>query len=444
MPVSICPLDVQRQRYESHGRTTPAITSEKDLLFGSVDRKLSMRCTEIFQSSFREQLQNGSLHANRNSFVHTVTQAYNTHHDLVLRPDDVWLAILIQFNFYVNAHAEELRHLFVAHEGKKKLVVYAVGTRYTVDFGAMAHRMGELIQENVTDPDLREWIIPDFSTTQVNDKVVASVVMMATLKAYISYGFTLRCGLPKVTLLGERDDWARLITKIDKLKTFGPDTAYWYTFLEPVLRRFVDTFDDPTKSETKDFWNRVCHYTGGGSGPTYLTGWITAFCFFTPAGKALCYNQAGKPQNAKYIASHTWGSSPEAVLDLDGTLYHRIDTEDIPNGYAEVDVKLDDNGTLFDTVMVAGLVGVGVSDSNVPETQEKREAVEKPKIDAARKALEEQKAKKQQEEWELQQAQYALENAIKISERPLHDGKGDVIQPISGWWLFHVGPHASK
>ncbi|KAG8869318.1 hypothetical protein FRB97_001349, partial [Tulasnella sp. 331] len=385
-------------------------------------------------------LRNGTMYANHNSFVHTVTQAYSTHHDLVLRPDDVWLAILIQFNFYVNAHAEELRHLFVAHEGKKKLVVYAVGTRYTVDFGAMAHRMGELIQENVIDPDLRAWIIPDFSTTQANDKVVASVVMMATLKAYFSYGFGIYCGLPKVTLLGERDDWARLLAKIEKLKTFGPETAHWYTFLKPVLGRFVDTFDNPENSETKDFWNRVCHYTGGGSGPTYLTGWITAFCFFTPEGKALCFDHDGKPQDARYIAQHTWGSSPEAVLDLDGTLYHRIDTKDIPNGYAEVDVELDDNGEQFDTVMVAGLVGVGVSDSNVPETQEKRDAVEKVRLDAAKKALKEEEAKGKEGRWEVQQARYALDATIKNGERPLHDGKGDAIRPISGWWLFHVDP----
>jgi Domain of unknown function (DUF4419) len=51
----------------------------------------------------------------------------------------------------VNAHAEELRKSFVAHEGKKKLVVYASGTRYTVDFGDMARQMTDLIDANVGD-----------------------------------------------------------------------------------------------------------------------------------------------------------------------------------------------------------------------------------------------------------------------------------------------------
>ena len=49
----------------------------------------------------------------------------------------------------MNAHSEELRHYFVAHEGKKELIVQASGTRYTVDFGALSRQMTKKIHENV-------------------------------------------------------------------------------------------------------------------------------------------------------------------------------------------------------------------------------------------------------------------------------------------------------
>ena len=77
----------------------------------------------------------------RHGLVQTISEAYLEQRALVLRPDDIWLTILTQFSLYVNEHAEELRHKFVAHEGKQKLIVWEFGTRYTVDFGDMAHRM---------------------------------------------------------------------------------------------------------------------------------------------------------------------------------------------------------------------------------------------------------------------------------------------------------------
>jgi len=56
----------------------------------------------------------------------------------------------------VNAHAEELRSSFVAHEGKKQLTVTVDGgDRYTVDFGYMAELMTTQIHENVRIPSLK-------------------------------------------------------------------------------------------------------------------------------------------------------------------------------------------------------------------------------------------------------------------------------------------------
>lgn len=49
--------------------------------------------------------------------------AYNAHEDLVLSPDDIWLMITIYYSHYVVKNAEQMRHLFVDHEGKKELVV---------------------------------------------------------------------------------------------------------------------------------------------------------------------------------------------------------------------------------------------------------------------------------------------------------------------------------
>jgi hypothetical protein len=58
--------------------------------------------------------------------------AHNLHQNLELRPDDIWVAILAQFSSYVNGRGEELRDLFVAHEGKKLLPVGTSGDIYNM------------------------------------------------------------------------------------------------------------------------------------------------------------------------------------------------------------------------------------------------------------------------------------------------------------------------
>ncbi|PPQ64195.1 hypothetical protein CVT24_008613 [Panaeolus cyanescens] len=286
----------------------------------------------------------------RNGFVDTILNAYNAHHNLELKPDDVWIAIVSQFNFYVNAHAEELRSKFVAHEDKKKLVISGDGNRFTANFGELASKMTDLIQENVVDPELQKWLLPDFTTTTFNDTVVCSVLMMSTLKEYFSYGFELRCGLPSVTLLGEKEDWEKLLARIDKFKTFGEEPAAWEKLLRPILSRFVRAFDG---NFDRHFWSKVCHIHAHGSGPSYMSGWLTAFCVWNKDGVWIGPNY--KPLSARQLTGGWSGLITEGVpLRLDGVSYHRLDTKKIPPAICEVEVSLDDNGEKFECMMVAG------------------------------------------------------------------------------------------
>ncbi|KAJ7491492.1 hypothetical protein B0H11DRAFT_1673949, partial [Mycena galericulata] len=119
---------------------------------------------------------------NKNGFVKTVMSAYTHHYALVIRPDDVWLAIVSQFSFYVNGNAELLRANFVAHDGKKELVIGG-----PPDFALLSCQMAGMIHKNVVDPDLRDWILPKFSTTTITYITIGSMLMMATMKKYFEY-----------------------------------------------------------------------------------------------------------------------------------------------------------------------------------------------------------------------------------------------------------------
>lgn len=297
---------------------------------------------QIMQSSFSETaLQETHMSPSRNGLVYAAYYAYSYHHHLTLRPEDVWFAILSQLNFYINAHAEELRDYFVAHKGQKELKVYAVGTIHTVNFGTLARHMTKEIQDNVKDPDLQAWIMPDFTTTTDSDRAVAAVLMMGAMQKYFSYGFGLMCGIPSVTLLGEREDWEKIHNKLNKLSEFGDEPTTFAEQLRPILRNFIATFDAQSKpsAEVNDFWSRIADRHSGGSGPTWFSGWITAFCMWDEDGKLI-------------------GRIDDKHLVLDGVKYNRIDIKDIPKGFASVPVEVDDNGTKYQTKMIAGSLGI--------------------------------------------------------------------------------------
>lgn len=365
--------------------SSPATTSEQ-LLQRSCSAQYN-ECRELLQSSFNFSRSNKPrIYASSNGLVHGTIAAYNQHHHLIIRPEDVWLAILTQFSCYVNAHAEELRGQFVAHEGKKELTLVMVGTRYTVDFGWFAEEMSRLLKENVVDATLRDWIMPAFSTTTKEDEVVAAIIMMGTLKKYFEFGCMLVCGLPSVTLLGTKEDWMEILGRLDKLKEYGEEPTIWYGLLKPVVTRFVQSFEHPESEEVLDFWQRIVHCWNMGSGPTSLSGWITAFCFWNEEGQ-LQYRDPG-PANSAHLTldpNHPFNheayglSGPESGkksknqrekgwndlqtphLSMDGARYHTLDMDAIPAGYGSVPVRVDDNGYSFEALMIAGSVGIEAS-----------------------------------------------------------------------------------
>ena len=279
-----------------------------------------------------------SVYIATEGLVGLATTAYNKHHDLVWRPDDVWQAILTQFSFYVTHNSEKLRDKFV--DGKRQLEIETFGKLFTVDFGNLAKRMvDEQIVKNIKDPSIADWLIPKFTTTTENDRIVASVSMMATPQSYCNYRYCILCGLPSITLLGSIDDWKLLRSKVDRLLEFDTKDGLmkkWLELLTVVLDEFVET---KSGVDNMEFWDQICHYMSGGSGPTYLSGWITTFAVFNKGGK-----WQGNKRELRVNLGHT-------VVKINWPV---IDTEDVPSGTITVPVCIDDNGTQYDGHMLAG------------------------------------------------------------------------------------------
>lgn len=125
--------------------------------------------------------------------------------------------------------------------------------------------------------------MPNFTTTTESDKVVAAILMTGSLQKYFEYTVSIMCGITSVTMLGERKDLVNLVKKLKKLQQLGYKPARFAQVLRPILNNFVASFDSPDNG--LDFWTRCAHEQSMASGPSYLSGWLSVFCFWDENGR---------------------------------------------------------------------------------------------------------------------------------------------------------------
>lgn len=164
----------------------------------------------------------------------------------------------------------------------------------------------------------------------------------------------MMCGLPSVTLLGTKADYESILNRLEKLNEMGTEARAFTSLLRPIIKQFIATFDAIAagREPNMDFWGKICHEENMGSGPRYLSGWLTAFCV---------WNADGKWQGPKDIltanAATLEAMKATDISTFDASVYGQISMNKIPVGFAEVPVKLDDNGLELSCMMVAGHVG---------------------------------------------------------------------------------------
>ncbi|PKS10688.1 hypothetical protein jhhlp_002444 [Lomentospora prolificans] len=376
-----------------------AITSIDTFFQESVNGEFTSPDTEVLMSSldFEDITEETGLQPSADSFLRGALQAWGQHLHLVIRPEEVWFTILVQMNFYMNTHAEDIRKLFVDHEGQETIKVQDF-TWYLV-----LERFQYEIQDRVKTDWLLDWIQPNFTTTTDSDRMTANVLMMGLMKAYFKFEGEVICGLPSVTLLGEKSDWEALYDKIDRLSEFGVEPTEYQARLRPILSRFVKTFDEPDSDEIKDFWNSIVVAEAGwvcGDPPYYLNGWLTGFWYWDANGKEFARNEYGAAQ-------------------YDGVTYAKVSISKLPVAYAQAPFVMIDFRDVdrFEAMVLAGTLGKRVTEG-YPDGY----------IDAYKRAAKAKRVGDDDEE----------DEAIEVDDDPTHHG---TIQPSSGWLLYGPVDH---
>jgi hypothetical protein len=369
----------------------------------------------IVRSTFDDMIKDPEIHIapSPNGFVRAATDAYNKHHHLMIRPDDVWCAILSQLSFYICSHAEEMRHFFVAHEGKLNISVLSSRVLAESDVSAMVTALAKSTTKFLKDPELLDWILPNFSTTTETDKAVASAMIMGSFREYFNAGFYFYRGIPSVTLLGAREDWVQLASRVDRLSLFSPETKIFHSLLEPIMRYFIRSFDEPEHPDIIDFWGRIAHESSG-SGSHYISGWLTAFCFWDAKGN-LMYRQPEGPVELDDDDPNKTGCI------LDGVKYHRINSMKIPVGWVSCPLTVHDDGAEYRAALVAGSLAIRLTSSGEPLDPRLSDNCNKVTIDESGRRIADGTADRGNNQ-----------------ESPGGEPVLDTLQPMTGWFLYEV------
>jgi hypothetical protein len=298
-----------------------------------------------------EAIEIHSLHQFASAFdIHplalAVHAAFSEHPPLLLTPDLIWLAIAQGFAQHINNNAETLRSQFVAHQGKKKLMVELL------EFPEKSQQWAEVIQEwtlqirDEVGAEVYQLLECNFSTTTPITRTASHVVMMDAFQQYFDCVMVGICGIPEVTLLGTVGDWQKIYDRVEAIARY--ELNWWTDRVLPICRESIAT---AAGKPALEFWRSIYKPRSSYGGETF-TGWLADLF--------------------PYLKHHTTKLTSERndILSIDRaqlTVDNGISLASLPSGLSQVSFKLKTpNGQQHTLELMAGFMSVSQdSDSGV-------------------------------------------------------------------------------
>ena len=279
----------------------------------------------------------------RNPFFKGMIDAFADHRPVVLSPDVIWQLICQGFANHVNRNPEEMRHLFVDHEGKIDLVVESGEELYTgnPDWHGIVSEFANQISQNTKD-GVAELMAQPFSTTGPDELMASQVVLMKTVESYFEYiVIYFSCGIPSITLTGTPQDWQSILDRTHQLEKYG--LGWWVDELDPILKEFVKASKGKPNA---DFWKSIVkkyrpgEMRGAGCGfdeSTELDGWFLKFFPYDRNGRLpekvrMTHDMLPEQVsvNFKYIILNDFTGEVESITEMEmraGIMGMEFDTE---------------------------------------------------------------------------------------------------------------------
>jgi len=228
--------------------------------------------------------------AHPHGFIAAATAAFANHYPLALRPQHFWLMVLQATAVHVEQNAEEVRAKWVAHEGKKALLVRCDEFRlneknnWASVVDGKPDCFSSQIDCNVVE-GLAAELSPGFSDTSDVENIALKMTVMDITKSFSSFKCMTMCGFPSVIMEGSADDWRLLRRNAELLirnRCQDEFSDKWCAALLPLLDVLVSEYQKGVTGDGRpdeQFWNSMCKRggTSGSGSRTWFNGWINIF-----------------------------------------------------------------------------------------------------------------------------------------------------------------------
>jgi len=208
--------------------------------------------------------------ANYPALLQMLHTGFADHYAVQLSPDDLIFPLVL-----AAGHLERSKHLLVAG-GDKKITLSVDKTILSWD-ETIAAFYG-LIEKQIG-PEAAKVYSSDFSTTGPAQKLAYTVALMSAYQSKFDFRTFTMCGIPKVTLLGTKEDWTvKFPAKVRQvLAAINSSEIEWIEeWKAALLTDAVDKIVDSVNTGSLVIWNNIYKYNQA-SGSDTVTGWINLF-----------------------------------------------------------------------------------------------------------------------------------------------------------------------
>lgn len=222
------------------------------------------RLTNQGQEIARDCIEGEFRHIN---YIEYLQMAWGNHYGIVMSPDIFWYVFLNESASHIKDNSEHYRSLFTtAAEGKVDIIIPTMDSQL-INLDVIAEELRKLVP---TDIDL---FVPSFTTSTKSSSLAFKAAFADAMSPYYNY-MMFMCGIPKVQICGNSEDWNKVCDGIEKIKAIlnkNEEITSYFDRVHGIAKSITGNMETADAS----FWKGMFSLERCGSGGQVdVKGWI--------------------------------------------------------------------------------------------------------------------------------------------------------------------------